>query len=412
MRHGDRERLSVGCVVGWLTSAAFLAYLCRNSMGVLESTIRNDLELTVEQVGWMMAAFFWPYALLQVPAGWMAARWGTRVSLALSAVGWSLGAIAVGLSQRFWQLALGQVLMGAAQAGVFPSSMRSYREWVSSDVRARACAMSAVGMQFGAISAAFLTGSLLFWMSWRSIYAVYAIPCLIWSVGFYLFFRDRGESCDTIDSEHDADKASHIPWGRIVSSQGVWCLCLQQVFRASGYIFFASWLPTLMQETRDVSVATSGWMQGMVFAGSTVGSLVGGRLCDKILRETNNRRWSRAGVGAVCTFGSALLVLAAYFVQDATRMIGLVTMAAMLAGAAGPAAYVASIDLGKQHVSTVFGLMNMFGNVGAAMTPILVGRFFALSGNWNLVLCFFAAVYLSASVCWLLLDPHRSIVDA
>ena len=93
-------------------------------------------------------------------------------------------------------------------------------------------------------------------------------------------------------------------------------------------------------------------------------------------------------------------------------MIGLVTMAAMLAGAAGPAAYVASIDLGKQHVSTVFGLMNMFGNVGAAMTPILVGRFFALSGNWNLVLCFFAAVYLSASVCWLLLDPHRSIVDA
>lgn len=61
-------------VVGWLTAAAALAYLCRNGLGVIESTVRADLGLTMEQSGLFMGAFFWSYAILQVPSGWLARR--------------------------------------------------------------------------------------------------------------------------------------------------------------------------------------------------------------------------------------------------------------------------------------------------------------------------------------------------
>src|SRR5262245_57362102 len=59
-------------VLAWLTMAAGLAYLCRNAVGVAESAIRGELGLTLEQSGWFMGAFFWSYALFQVPSGWFA----------------------------------------------------------------------------------------------------------------------------------------------------------------------------------------------------------------------------------------------------------------------------------------------------------------------------------------------------
>src|SRR5437016_13894908 len=57
-------------VVTWLTAAAALAYLCRNSLGVMESTIRQELGLTKVQSGWFQGAFFPTYLLLQVPGAW------------------------------------------------------------------------------------------------------------------------------------------------------------------------------------------------------------------------------------------------------------------------------------------------------------------------------------------------------
>ena len=116
-------------VLAWLTLAAALAYFCRNAVGVAESTIRDDLDLTLEQSGWFMGAFFWTYALFQVPGGWLAHRWGTRLALTLFALGWGIASILLGLSPVFWLLIAGQLLMGSAQAGIFPASCNSISHW-------------------------------------------------------------------------------------------------------------------------------------------------------------------------------------------------------------------------------------------------------------------------------------------
>ena len=68
-------------VLALLTLAAAVAYLVRVAIGVAESTIREDLGLTLEQSGWFMGAFFWSYALLQVPAAGLTQRRGTRLTL-------------------------------------------------------------------------------------------------------------------------------------------------------------------------------------------------------------------------------------------------------------------------------------------------------------------------------------------
>ncbi|MCA9133442.1 MAG: MFS transporter, partial [Planctomycetales bacterium] len=259
--------------LAWLTVAAALAYLCRNAVGVAESTIRKDLGFTLEQSGWFMGAFFWSYSLLQVPSGWLSERWGTRLALSVFAFGWSVATFGIGVAPGFGLLIVAQLLMGVAQAGIFPASCNSIGHWLPLGRRSLGCGIMAAGMQGGAILASALTGLLLAPWGWRWVFIGFALPGILWSVGFYLRFRNQ----PTQDPRVNADELALIVAGRaagrpaparptsewselraIARSPMMWWLCGQQVCRAAGYMFFASWFPTFLQETRGVSVAESG----------------------------------------------------------------------------------------------------------------------------------------------------------
>ena len=174
-------------------------------------------------------------------------------------------------------------------------------------------------------------------------------------------------------------------------------------------MFFASWYPTFLQETRGVSVKHSGYLQGLVFAGTLIGCIFGGMLTDWIWRQTGNLRLSRSGVGAASLGACSLLILAAWFVRSPELAMAWLTLGSFFAALAGPAAFAAIIDIGGPRVPQVFGLMNMVGNVAAAACPIVVGRIFEVTANWNLVLLLFAGVYCAGAICWVFVNPQQPV---
>ena len=129
---------------------------------------------------------------------------------------------------------------------------------------------------------------------------------------------------------------------------------------------------------------------------------------DWILRRTGSKQFSRQVVGTISVFLSAQFLLVAYFLEVSLPVVGCITASAFFAGMSGPAGYTVSIDLGGKHVGTVFSTMNMAGNLGAALTPIVVERL-AAGWGWNLVLLFLSAVYVAAGLCWIFLKVQGSI---
>ena len=182
-------------------------------------------------------------------------------------------------------------------------------------------------------------------------------------------------------------------------------LCGQQVCRAAGYMFFASWFPTFLQETRGVSVKESGYLQGLVLAGTLIGCIFGGMITDGIWRRTRSLRLSRSGVGAASLGACSLLILGAWFVESVSLAVILLTLGAFFAALAGPSAIATTIDIAGPRVPQVFGLMNMCGNFAAAACPVLVGKLFQVTENWNLVLLLFSGIYLAGAICWIFVNP-------
>jgi MFS transporter, ACS family, D-galactonate transporter len=408
--------------VAWLTIAAAVAYLCRNAVGVAESTIRVEFELTYAQSGWFMGAFFWTYALFQVPSGWLAQSYGTRFTLTIFALAWSAATFGIGIASGFWLLIVAQLLMGTAQAGIFPASCNSVGHWMPFARRSLACGILVAGMQVGAVAASGLTGPMTESMGWRWVFVIFAIPGVLWAVWFFVRFRNYPEQSTGVNAAelaliHEGDvladpKRRSEPdqatdWKTITGNPTIWLLCGQQVCRAAGYMFFASWLPTFLQQTRGVSIAESGYLTGLVLAGKLAGCIVGGVIPDWIWQRTGNLRLSRCGVGAGALTACALLILAAWFIQDPVIAVALLTLGAFFAAVAGPSAFTTTIDIGGPYVPQVFGLMNMFGNFSAAACPVLVGKLFEWTTNWDIVLLWFVAIYLAGAVCWAFIDPAK-----
>lgn len=408
-------------VVALLGLAAAIAYVARNAVSVAESSIRADLGLSIRQSGWFMGTFFWTYAVLQIPGGRLAQARGTRAAMILFAGGWSLATLCIGLAPGLWLLLLAQLMMGATQAGIFPASCYSISHWVPVSRRTLACGILAVGMQVGAIIAALITGPLIRGLGWRLVFVAYAIPGFLWAAAFLLRFRDDPRKDPRVNvaereliqaesaSSADPQAQTPTPWGAIARNPAIWFLCGQQICRAAGYMFFASWFPTFLQQTRGVSVQGSGYLQALVFCGTLTGCLGGGLLTDWIFQQTGSLRLSRSGVGAAFLGGCALLILAAWFVDDTVVAVGLLAVGAFFAAMAGPCAFSATIDLGGKHVPQVFGLMNMTGNFAAAACPILVAELFEWTSNWTIVLLVFAGIYLLGAISWALVDCRRHI---
>lgn len=409
-------------VLTWLCLAATIAYICRNSIGVAESTIRNELHLSEETMSWVMSGFFLTYAFGQIPAGWFANRMGSRKAIPLFSITWSLATGVMSLLYAWPGLLAARLVNGAAQAGLFPACVNSMSHWFPNSRRAFVSGTLASFMSIGGAVGVALTGTLIVSVGWRTTFAAYSLLGILWAVGFYWWFRDfpnqhrsvnsqelnliGGGSLETADKEQGA-----TPWLRLYSSPALWWICGQHFCRAAGQIFFASWFATYLQETRDVSVAESGFLNSLPLVAIVLGSFIGGTISDFVLARSNSRWLARTGVAVCSMLVCAAFVLCAYYIRQPLLAVLVISLGSFFAAIGGPCAYSVSIDMGGRHVAIAFATMNMIGNLGAFLFIRLVPNIIEWTGSWDGVLVLFGALYLVAAVFWALLNPNRQILD-
>ena len=416
-------------VLAWLSVAATVAYIGRNCLGVAVGDIRGELGISVGEMGLVLSAFFWSYALAQIPCGWLGHVWGTRRALTVFALTWSVACAAMGFATGAWSLVVFQLLFGVAQAGIFPCSAAAITQWLPTSRRAIASGSLGSFMSIGGAIGVALTGFALSWISWRWVFVIFALPGFIWAIGFYIWFRNRPEEHSAVSQDElkliRADDPNQKPAKTdphplqhglnvmlaVILSFDMWMICGQQFFRGAGYIFFATWFPTYLVETRGVSTAESGYLTALPLMAVVAGCLLGGLLVDRIWNRTGSRRLSRQAVALVAMLGCAVFIGIAYFVHHPLAAVLLISTGTFFASLGGPCAYTVTMDKAGQHVAPIFGTMNMCGNFGAAVCPLVVAWMAEWLGQWDLVLLLFVGIYVAAAVCWSLLDPNGTFLE-
>ena len=417
--------------------AASSAYLTRQCIAVANTTIQDDLNLTVQEMGWVLGVFSGGYFVFQIPGGWVGNRFGTRKAFSAISLLWSFFTVWTSLATSWVGLLASRAAFGGAQAGMVPITAKVISDWFHQNRRGVCSAVVAASMSIGGVIAMKLTAELMKHYDWRDIFRMYSLVGIVWAAVFYWFFRTRPQDHSwlqassratedsTVSEEEpteeiatspvsDAAVANTIPsepvdWNRLLRNRTIWAINVQAVFRAAGYWLFVTWFPAFLEYRFGVTSTEAGSLAAWPLAGVVVGTLIGGVCVDRLLATASNKRASRVGVASVALLICGALSLASAWSPNADQFVLLMSLGAVFSGAANPAAWAATMDVAGKNTAVVMGMMNMAGTIGGFTMPVLLGYMIGdikeSGGDWNNVVYLVAAIYLAAAISWLFVDP-------
>jgi ACS family glucarate transporter-like MFS transporter len=416
-------------VLAFSVTMSVVLYLDRMSIAVAVPAMQDDLKLDLAQMGDSLAAFFWCYALFQVPAGWLGDRWGGRRTLTLYVVAWSLAMAGVGLAWGFVSLVLMRGLLGVGQAGAYATTASFLRRWMPFGKRGFANSAVSLGGRAGGVMAHSLTPLLMVLVvelglsgdRWRPVFFLYALIGLAWAWLFWLWFRDEPRlhpECNAaeialIQRDEIAPPAGAnptidtLPLGALLASGGLQRLALINFCINVGWIFLATWMPTYLIKVHGKSESAAGLLTSCTAASGMAGCLCGGFATDWLVRRVG-LCWGRRIPGLISYGGAALGLSGCWALDDANFIVALLIVSSFFGDFALGAMWATYQDIGGPFAGTVLGWANMCGNIGAACAISVIPRLVEHYG-WSATFAMSSGAYLVGALTWFFVDPRVPI---
>jgi MFS family permease len=424
---GSPSRARFG-VLGFLGTLFFILYLDRICISQAASAIQDELGLTNTEMGQVFMAFTLAYGLFEVPTGRWGDRFGSRAILARIAVWWSAFTALTAACSGFSTLLAARFLFGAGEAGAYPNAARVIARWFPVGERGRVQGVLMAASHIGGAVSPVVAGYLISLYGWRSTFVIFGSLGIVWAAAFVGWFHDDPALHPAVNaaerrllSEGRATTASHttepIPWPAVLRSRSLWLLGAVVTCSAFNSYLYFSWYPKYLQSGRGVAMVDAGWLAGMVLAGATMGTVVGGLIADRIknrcLRPAHVRRYVGCGFFSL----AAILLVASIAASSAfvSALLAAASCCAMLCQ--HPGWWSGVTELGGRHVGAVFGLVNSLGVPGAMASQYFFGacadwrgsQGFSGREQWDPALAVYVAVLLVGGVCWLFIDVSRPI---
>src|SRR5271170_2585025 len=176
-----------------LVVAGVVNYIDRATLAVANPLIREELGLSIADMGYLLSAFLWAYAFSQLPTGAMVDKMGPRILLAVGLSLWSLAQLLGGLVQTFGQFFGARLLLGIGEAPQFPTGARVVRDWFNPRDRGLATGIFNCASSLGTAIAVPLLTFLMLSFGWRVMFMVMGIAGLAMAAVWYVFYRNPTE---------------------------------------------------------------------------------------------------------------------------------------------------------------------------------------------------------------------------
>lgn len=360
----------------------------RQVMSFTAKTIMGEFGLSNTQYGELGFAFLLAYGVGQLLSGVVVDRLGTRRSLAIAVVLWSLAVMAHAAATGFWTFFIARALLGLTEGPNLPGAFKAIAEWFPRAERSMATGLVTAGTGLGLILAPPVAGLLSSAFSWHAAFIVPGIAGLVW-VWFWLrsYYPPEQHPTVTLAEREIAlrDRVGADPgpgtlaerfklWGHYLQFRQTWGLVLARFVGDGAFYFFAFWLPLYLQKERGFSMLGVSFVAVLPFLCADIGSVGGGWMGQRLIRHGWSVDRSRKTMIWIGSLGS--------LVAWPVAAVGQWWLALLLAGVAIMSIQIKTASLfplaadiyPARHVATVWGLSGAAGSVGAALFQIAVGR--------------------------------------
>jgi ACS family glucarate transporter-like MFS transporter len=406
-----------------VTITTILTYLDRLNFSIAGHFIENEFSLSLKTMGWILSSFLFGYSLTQIPGGYLADRFGPRKVLIVAISWWSILTAATAIAPRLpitgwlgvaYSFALIRFFIGIGEAPSSPSYTKVVANWMGNKRRGLGSSFNLFGIGLGgALTPVLITFIMQHW-GWRTAFLICGLLGIMVALVWYLFATDRPEEHPRVNPAEvdligrgrtyqtgDTAKA-RVPWGRIVTNRSVIALVLGYFCQGFPIYFFHTWLFIYLIKVRGFSVTQGGFYGATPYIAIAVLSPLGGLFSDFAVRAFGKPMGRRVAVW-LGMFSSAALLWAGAHAPNKVTAILLLAAAAGCNMFASVTFWAACIDLGQRYSGSLAGLMNTFGNLAGAFSPI-VTAYVASKFGWTAALSLAAVVTVGSGMSWLAVD--------
>jgi len=368
-----------------LLVAGLINYLDRTIVSVAAPAIAKDLSLTPERMGVLFSAFFWSYALMQIPIGWLADRFNLRWLYAGCFALWSLTSGLTGFAASLGMLLVLRVLLGIGESVYLPGGLKLVSALFAAEDRGLASGLINCGTRAGLAFGAPLIAALVVAMGWHKVFFALGFLGLAWLAPWFAMFP-RG--ADT------RAKPARVKWGKI--NRNLLGVALSNV--GYGYYFYllVTWLPSYLVDARHLPLRTAGACALVPYLTYALGEPLGGWLADRLVARGWSELRARKTI-ITAAYLTSLLLLPAGLVAD-TGMAVLLLGGASLVGlsTANMYALVQRVSAAGE-VGFATGVFNLAGNIPGVLAPIATGILIQRTGSYVPAFAAAVAVLLAAA---------------
>ena len=400
-----------------LVTAGVVNYVDRATLAVANPLIRQDLGLTIPDMGLLLSAFLWVYAFAQLPAGALADRLGPRLMLTLGLACWSLGQMLGGAVTSFWQFVGARIVLGAGEAPHFPTCARVSRDWFNIGQRGTATGIWNCASSLGSFLALPLLTFLMVSFGWRAMFVAMGVAGLALSALVFAVFRNPREIDLTAEeraflTEGDAPGAAArvtwADWKRLFGFRTTWGMIMGYFGCIYMTWLYTAWLPSYLELERHFTLQKTGIVGAIPFAFGVVGGVLGGRIVDVLVRRGVDPIRSRKIPMATALVATAACTVVAALTPSDTLAIACISASLFLVYVCSSSAWaMASVAAPANCTASLGAMQNFGGYIGGALAPTVTGFIVGGTGHFSLAFITGAVIALVAALgYWFLIqDP-------
>jgi ACS family D-galactonate transporter-like MFS transporter len=360
-------------IVVLLVISVIVNYIDRSNLSLAVPLIQRQFSLTPLQIGSLLSAFFWTYALLQLCgiAGWISDRFPVGWVMVGGFVLWTGATALTGLVAGFTGLYLARLLLGMGESVAYPCYSRVFAE-LPQEHRGRANALIDAGTKLGPAMGAFVGGLLIVHFGWRMLFVALGIGGMLWLLPWIAVMPRAGRRAE-------ASSAPLPSFGQLLGVTSVWGCCLGHFCGNYFFYFLLAWLPNYLVTEEKMAMGSMSRLTSAVFLLIATATVATGWTTDRLIAAgVSPTRVRRAAVVGGLSFASSLLLLV--FVHGNLP----VSMALMTVACVGYGAFasnhwaitqtLAGTAMAGRWSSVQNGVANLSGIVAPWITGLIVQK--------------------------------------
>jgi MFS transporter, ACS family, D-galactonate transporter len=387
-----RRRWLIALVLGF---GVLVNYFDRVNLSVAREALSRDFGISNVVFGYLLSAYNWTYAALQLPSGALLDFFGVQLIGRISPLIWAAACFAGAFAPNLRVFFASRFLLGIGEAPTFPANSKATGYWFPRQERSLATAIFDSSAKLSAAIGTLAIGLIVIHFGWRFAFAVTGVASLVYFLMFFVLYRDPDKDRKLAPAQREylvrMGAVSQSKAGATAASL-LYLLGRKKIiglslgFSAYNYCFYLmlTWLPSYFTQALHLTLHQSVIYTSIPwFAATATDLLFGGWLVDALVRRHPNESLMRqiVLVGGMLT---GLAVLGPVFTRDATTAAIWITVSIAGLAASAPVAWsIPSLIAPQDTVGKVGGIMNFANQVAAIAAPVITGYLIGPKGDFS-----------------------------